>query len=159
MLVISVGHIALVVQCPWGNRDLNAEFLAWSGQRGADPASLLHSCPASPFAAVEQHGLMCTAVGQYCASNSIECKIFPPLLQPFSVTLLLCGMLNIRGVLWRLKMSEKFHQNRMYNFETAPSSWPIDLNTHTPIVGNENFLLLCVTNTFWLLFLTAFCLT
>lgn len=102
LLVISVRHVALVVQCLGGDPGSNTEFLVWSGQHGAAwPPSFT---PVLPSPSLWLNSVVyCT---QHCLSNgtALEGKIFPSFFSIF-VILPLCGMLNFHGVLWRLKMS------------------------------------------------------
>ena len=64
ILIISMRHVALVVQCLQGDPDLNTEVMVWSGQFGAAWASFLYSWPVFLCSVVEQGGLLYAALCQ-----------------------------------------------------------------------------------------------
>lgn len=139
----SQGDTGLVVQNPWcglEHRTPGVVWPVWSRQ------GLLPPFPACLPRSVEQRGPVYITLVQRCAgSGAALLGQGAPQLQRLSVTLLLCGQLNIPGALWRLRMSEKFYQK-------APLGLPINLNIHMFTVGSESILLLCVTCTFGFFF-------
>lgn len=132
----SQGDIALVVQKPCCRLEYRTPGVVWPAwsRRGLLPPSLLlcwvvWSDLHSTGPALRRWWYSIAGQRAFTASEAV-CHVTP------------AWRLNIRGALWRPRMSEKFYQ-------TAPLGLPVNLNIHMFTVGSESILLLCVTRMFW----------